>query len=248
MFLGEIGCLILFLLLKVYRATKRRNLQEQGVPISEDYYLDAPPFRTLIFCIPATLDLLSTCVSYIGLTLTYASSYQMLRGSAIIFTALLTKFFLGKSIAYQRWLGILIIIAGLALVGITDLMFANPNISYLRGTIENSSADGVLYELQDEPNNDHNFSNVLLGDLLIIASQILVAIQLVYEEKFIKKYDVPVLQALGLEGLFGFSIMSALLIPMYFLNVGERFGKNPRHALEDPLDAFCQLKNNSPIL
>ena len=45
------------------------------------------------------------------------------------------------------------------------------------------------------------------------------ATQMVYEEKFISKYDVPALQAVGWEGTFGFLTMSALLVPMYFIPV-----------------------------
>ena len=87
-----------------------------------------------------------------------------------------------------------------------------------------------------------------MGDCLIIGSQILVAIQMVLEEKYTKKYHLNVLHAVGLEGLFGIIVMSLLLIPMYFINVGEKFGKNPRHVLEDALDGFHQLRNNGFLL
>jgi hypothetical protein len=71
--------------------------------------------------------------------------------------------------------------------------------------------------------------------------QIITALQMVYEEKFVTKYNVPPLQAVGWEGklneipfkkihiflivffyftgLFGFSILSVLLVPMYFIQV-----------------------------
>ena len=70
---------------------------------------------------------------------------------------------------------------------------------------------------------------------------------MVYEEKFIAKYDVPALQAVGWEGTFGFLTLSTLLIPFYFIPVGEKFGNNPRHVLEDAYDGLCQLYNN-PLL
>ena len=35
---------------------------------------------------------------------------------------------------------------------------------------------------------------------------------------------------------------------MYFINVGEKFGQNPRHVLEDALDAFYQLGHNGLLL
>ena len=39
-----------------------------------------------VFLPPALCDMTATSVQYIGLTLTYASSFQMLRGAVIIFT------------------------------------------------------------------------------------------------------------------------------------------------------------------
>ena len=39
-----------------------------------------------IFLPPAMCDMTATSLQYIGLTFTYASSFQMLRGAVIIFT------------------------------------------------------------------------------------------------------------------------------------------------------------------
>jgi hypothetical protein len=40
---------------------------------------------------------------------------------------------------------------------------------------------------------------------------------MVYEEKFITKYNVPALKAVGWEGTFGFLTLATLLIPFYFI-------------------------------
>ncbi|TKS75470.1 Solute carrier family 35 member F6 ANT2-binding protein [Collichthys lucidus] len=48
-------------------------------------------------------------------------------------------------------------------------------------------------------------------------------------------------------GFFGFFVLSLLLIPMYFIPVGD-FADNPRHVLEDALDAFCQIGHKPLIL
>jgi hypothetical protein len=122
---------------------------------------------------------------------------------------------------------------------LTDLLLANPNVSYLAK--QNTEAAGDDITVRD-------FNEVLMGDCLIIGSQILVSIQMVFEEKYTKKYQIPVLHAVGLEGIFGLLVMSTLLIPMYFINVGEKFGKNPRHVLEDALDGFYQLGHNGLLL
>merc|ERR1712168_134660 len=75
----------------------------------------------------------------------------------------------------------------------------------------------------------------------------IVASQMVYEEKFISKYNVPALQAVGWEGTFGFTVLSLLLIPFSFLHVGPKFGQNPREVLEDAYDGVYQLAHN-PLL
>ena len=38
--------------------------------------------------------------------------------------------------------------------------------------------------------------------------------------------------------------MSTLLIPMYFIPVGPKFGNNPRHVLEDAYDGLYQVRHN----
>lgn len=62
---------------------------------------------------------------YIGLNLTYASSFQMLRGALIIFTGLLSVAFLNRRLKGYEWLGIFFVIAGLLIVGVSDLVGSN---------------------------------------------------------------------------------------------------------------------------
>jgi hypothetical protein len=49
-------------------------------------------------------------------------------------------------------------------------------------------------------------------------------------------------------GLFGISILGFLLIPFYFIHVPESFSDNPRHVLEDVLEAFIQMRQNPLII
>ena len=45
---------------------------------------------------------------------------------------------------------------------------------------------------------------IFSGDLLIIIAQIITAAQMVYEEKFVMKHNIPPLQAVGWEGIVYF--------------------------------------------
>ncbi|XP_033503925.1 solute carrier family 35 member F6 [Epinephelus lanceolatus] len=179
-------------------------------------------FNPLLFFPPAMCDMLATSIMYVALNMTSASSFQMLRGAVIIFTGLLSVAFLGRRLVLSQWLGILTTILGLVIVGLAD---------FFNGT-------------KDE---QHKLSDVITGDLLIIMAQVIVSVQMVLEEKFVYRHDVHPLRAVGTEGFFGFVVLSLLLIPMYFIYVGD-FGQNPRNVLEDALDAFCQIGHQPLIL
>ncbi|NP_001002559.1 solute carrier family 35 member F6 [Danio rerio] len=179
-------------------------------------------FNPLVFLPPALCDMLGTSIMYVALNMTSASSFQMLRGAVIIFTGLLSVAFLGRRLKPSQWFGILITILGLVVVGLADFVSGHGDDS-------------------------HKLSEIITGDLLIIMAQIVVAVQMVLEEKFVYKHNVHPLKAVGTEGVFGFVILSLLLIPMFFIHVGS-FADNPRQVLEDALDAFCQIGHKPLIL
>lgn len=177
-------------------------------------------YNPFIFYLPSLFDLMATTIMYIGLNMTNASSFQMLRGALIVFTGLLSVAFLNRKLQRYEWLGIAFVIAGLAIVGISDM-------------------------LSPKKNGEHHSANMMItGDLLIIMAQILTATQMVVEEKFVSSRNVSPLEAVGWEGLFGFITMFILLFPFYFINVGNMIFKNPEGRLEDPIDAFHQMKNS----
>lgn len=107
---------------------------------------------------------------YVGLSMTYASSFQMFRGAVIVFVAILSIAFLGRRQVLRQWLGIVIICAGLAMVGVSDMI---------------SGKDGGSKHSQEE---------VIIGDAIILVAQIITAVQMVYEEKFVAGMDIPALQ------------------------------------------------------
>lgn len=210
MFLGELSCLAVFYILLCH---DRRSPEPKINP--------GQSFNPLLFFPPAMCDMTATSIMYVALNMTSASSFQMLRGAVIIFTGLLSVAFLGRRLLASQWLGILITILGLVIVGLADFFSGNKD--------------------------EHKLSDVITGDLLIIMAQIIVSVQMVLEEKFVYKHDVHPLKAVGTEGFFGFVVLSLLLIPMYFIHVGD-FSGNPREVLEDALDAFCQIGHQPLIL
>merc|ERR1719498_501657 len=68
--------------------------------------------------IPATLDLLATALMYCGLLFISASIWQMLRGSMIVFSALISGPLLGRKLKTFHWLGVFICLVGIVCVGV----------------------------------------------------------------------------------------------------------------------------------
>jgi len=213
MFFGEFTCLIAFKISYFYY--KRKNYNEDEMPASIAGSRDYSPW---IFLPPALCDMTATSMMYIGLSLTYASSFQMLRGALIIFTGLLSVAFLNRKLKMYEWLGILFVMMGLSVVGVSDML--------------SNTGEGK------------GVNSLITGDLLIIMAQIITATQMVVEEKFVSSRNVSPLEAVGWEGLFGFSTLLILLIPMYFINVGNTIFTNPGGRLEDAIDGIYQIKNS----
>lgn len=106
---------------------------------------------------------------YVGLNLTFASSFQMFRGAVIIFVAFLSMAFLNRRLGGREWGGIVFVFLGLCIVGVADFITHDESSKYSR-------------------------ENIIIGDLLIALAQILTAIQMVYEEKYVTRLDIPSLQ------------------------------------------------------
>lgn len=204
MFLGEFLCMIAFYVTIAYRKCKEQEIERAK-------------FNPLIFVLPAICDMTATSLMYVGLSMTYASVFQMLRGAVVIFTGILSLVFLKRKLYAFHWIGMVLVLCGLATVGLASVLFPD------------QSSD--------------NASNPLLGDVIIICAQVVVAIQMVIEEKFISKYNIPPLQVVGWEGLFGFSILSCILVVMYYIP-----GNSAGNHFENTPDAFVQLGNSTIVL
>lgn len=145
-------------------------------------------FPAYIFILPAFCDMCGTSLMYLGLTYTYASVFQMLRGSVILFTGVprqstpccvdalcarhadtcgpgvMSVLFLKAKLLSFHWLGIAFVIVGTLIVGASSVIGGG------------GGGEGA--------------SNPILGDILIVCAQLVVSFQMVVEEKFLSKYNV----------------------------------------------------------
>ncbi|XP_067211912.1 solute carrier family 35 member F6 isoform X3 [Linepithema humile] len=217
MFFGEALCFIAFKIFYIYY-----NRRGDGSVDNNVLTKGSRIFNPFILLIPALCDMFATSIMYIGLNMTYASSFQMLRGSVIVFTGLFSVGFLNRKLGVREWTGIAFVIAGLAFVGASDIL-----------TMENT---------------DISANSVITGDLLIIFAQVISAVQMVVEEKYVGEQDIPALQAIGWEGIFGFIGISVAMIPLNYIAAPPPFADNSRGTLEATDEALIQIGSSSKLL
>jgi len=254
MFLGEMLCIITFILLK-FTGRLDEDTNEEGKkfhPIKHGY----------IFLLPALCDMCATSLMYVGLNFTPASHFQIFRGSLIIFTGLLRVVWLRKGLEWYKWLGMVVILAGLGVVAVgsfppfaeeicnsynvTDQSPMAP--SFTTGTfgISISNTDTSL-ACSDSNTASAKAMDVFKGDMLIVAGQVVMAVQGVYEEKVLVQYNAHPLLAVAWEGTWGFTALSILLVPFGYWHVSEDWAHGPTGLFEDSIDAFVQLGNNAGL-
>lgn len=232
MFGGELLCLAAFYVL-VWRAKLKKLNMER-----------AKPFNPLVFILPALCDMTATSTMYLGLALTDASVFQMLRGSVIIFTSALSVIFLKRKLYKFHWLGILLVIGGTAIVGTQSNVCPATTSGDTCGVTTSGPSLSTI------------------GNILIIVAQLIVAVQMVVEEKLISGLNMPALEVVGLEGMWGLSILSLVVIGLYHVKPpaflippcmtvnGVSVPTPPEYTqhFEDSLSAFTQMRNNPAII
>ena len=202
MFLGELVSIFVY----IYIIFKRRKEElekrdkalldaQNGETTEKDEPNEAekklPPIPTnFIFFITAGCDLLATTINTFGLTYLTTSMFQMMRGLELFFVCLWSRIFLKNKIYRHAFLGIGSLIFGLFLVGLNSMIFKGDNESVAK--------------------------NPLVGIILMSTSQFFSSTEYVFQEKFIKHYDVNAFQLVGFEGLWGSCMYSILLIIFQF--------------------------------
>lgn len=182
--------------------------------------VDQTIFNPFLFLAPAMFDLSRYGLLYIAIRLTYDSSFMMIRSASVIFTVLLRVAFLSKHMAKYMWVSISMVVAGLGLIGMTDYVHNRP------------------------PGFDDY--GLAAGDLLIAMSQIMIAMQFVFEEKFMDKHSIDPLKVVGMQGCYA-SLGSLILIIVFTYVPSGPFSTLPDSHIVDLKDAFLQMRS-SPIV
>jgi len=138
----------------------------------------------------------------------------MLRGSSIVFTGLLSTVYLRRKQYAFHWFAMAFVVAGVLTVGAASALTAG-----------GEEAGG----------------NPMLGNVLVVLSQLFVALQMCLEERFVTGFKVPALVAVGNEGLWGlgFLVLSLVALQHIMLN-----GK----PMEDSLQALYQVQHAPKVV
>lgn len=211
MFLGELSCLLVFYI-SVTRLRAKGELKPEEDPRNATW-------SPTIFMLPACCDMTGTSLMYLGLTMTSASVFQMLRGSVVIFTGILSVLFLKRKLKKFHWTSMFMVLVGVAIVGLGDLI------------------------VSDSSDDEKSSGQQMIGNLIIICAQMVTAVQMVVEEKFIGGANIPALAAVGWEGCWGLMFLSCVLVIMYFIPDGSHHTDR----FEDSYDAMVQMSNSWKI-
>ena len=185
--------------------------------------------QKIMVSIPAAFDLFASTLMTFGLIYINVSIFQMLRGSMVIFSAILSILFLKKKIKGYEWLGIVCTTIALIMIGVAGIKI--PAIGE-----DDTSGD-----------EDHvTTGQKILGSVLVLLSQLVQAAQIVTEEFVLKDINMPALEIVGWEGVWGFLMMVFVAFPFAFIIPG----KDPSPlgtSLENFMDSFIQLFTNGKV-
>lgn len=185
-----------------------------------------PVWMYFFLAIPAIFDLAATALCMMGLQYLNVSVYQMLRGSGIIFVALMKQHVLKEPLHKFHWVGVFWNVISVVIVGSTALLAS-------------SSSAG-----QGGGSNDYvTASQTFMGVCLMMAGAFVQAVQFVFEEH-VMKMDVPAppLLLIGMEGVWGTVLSVCVMYPIGYLMPGDDNG-----SYEDPFNTWAMLVHSKNI-
>jgi len=227
MFLGMTLCLVGF---EVSRCIRKAMGKETEKTPRKLYWAIA---------VPALCDMIASFTMGVGLLWISGSVWQMLRGSIIIFTAFFKVTYRKKRLHFFEYIGILIVIVGIVIVGASTIM--QPEEMF--DSSDGSSDSWASFSSSNKPKGP-GVGKIILGIGLVIFAQLLQAFQTIVEEKLLHDVDAPATLVVGMEGLYGLLLCSFVSMPIaYFLP-----GKEGNGLHENTLDSFVMIWKNKTLL
>ena len=214
-------------------------------------------WRTVLLAFPACCDITGTTLMNVGLLFVAASIYQMTRGALVLFVGLFSVVFLKRKLGWYKWLALVIVMLGVAVVGLAGIVEGDGKVPDLDG----KGADGaVVATVEGNVELKHLLStmgkragdiathsavlNTIVGILMIAGGQVFTATQFVVEESIMERYALQPLKVVGWEGVFGFLVTVIAMTVLHFA-----VGRTPqgRYGYFDASEGLREVAENRTI-
>eukprot|EP00405_Crypthecodinium_cohnii_P015209 CAMPEP_0206449370 /NCGR_PEP_ID=MMETSP0324_2-20121206/18048_1 /ASSEMBLY_ACC=CAM_ASM_000836 /TAXON_ID=2866 /ORGANISM="Crypthecodinium cohnii, Strain Seligo" /LENGTH=380 /DNA_ID=CAMNT_0053918733 /DNA_START=177 /DNA_END=1319 /DNA_ORIENTATION=- len=174
---------------------------------------------------PALFDILATGLCSMGFLYIPASVWQLLRGAEMIFAACFAAIFLRKRIYSFHWYGVGLCTIGIFLVGLASVLGADA---------QPQNAD---------KSKEQSLRSMLIGISLALSGQVVQAAQVVGEEYLLRECDLPGMQVVGFEGIWGMLFTWFTVFPILLWIPGDDHGH-----LEDAPETVHMIFSNQYLL
>lgn len=229
MFLGMMLCLVVYEITECVKRFKKVTGEEQPSQKSRkrDY---------IVVLIPAMCDMCATCMMNVGLVWIQPSIWQMLRGSMIIFSSIMTYFCLKRRLKLYKWVAVIITVVGLLVVAVASLKIPTVN-----NDDDEEDEDSTDPDATPSPSNKVTTLQMIIAFILVIGAQIIQASQIVIEEHLLKSIQMSASLIVGIEGFWGTLVLAIIMIPLgYTPESWDVFH-------EDTVDSFELIGHSSTL-
>mmetsp|Transcript_6634 Transcript_6634/g.9804 ORF Transcript_6634/g.9804 Transcript_6634/m.9804 type:complete len:373 (+) Transcript_6634:8-1126(+) len=215
LFLGEFVCLCMFMLIKHY---KKHRIASSEALIEPDRTGIFKKLGKWVFCFSAAFELFASSLMFMGLVLSAASVFQMIRGFVVVVVAIYSKIFLKRSLFRHQILGMVSCTIGVFLVGLASILYEAPSAR-----------------------------NPVLGVVLLLLGQLFAGAVFVTEELFMEKLSCHPAEAVGMEGFIGIGYC-IILLPVLNLIPCHDKALCSHGKVENSLQAFKMLGDSPLLL
>lgn len=225
-----------------------RSSQEAAAPIVKALVPNSDtrqPLRgswVFLLALPACCDIAGTTLMNVGLLFVAASIYQMTRGALVLFVGLFSVLFLGRHLRLYQWSALVLVMLGVALVGLAGAIFKDHK-AVPSATDVHASAMLLVRGLKVTARKPDTLRTVI-GILLIAGAQIFTASQFVLEEWILEHFALEPLKVVGWEGIFGFA---ATLMGMIIMHLAVGKTDSGRYGYFDAKEGWRELTQNRAI-
>ena len=150
----------------------------------------------------------------------------MTRGALVLFVGLFSVWFLRRKLHPYQWFALLVVVLGVAVVGLAGAIAKNPQALPIEPEPHSSMVLRLFSRAMESDKDGDDFApavKTVLGVLMIAFAQIFTATQFVIEEHLLEKYSIEPLKLVGWEGIFGFLTTFIIQIILHFA-VGRTAG------------------------